>query len=36
MTKSLIDLAIFVLTVIGIATVVATILLIAIIAIERD
>lgn len=36
MTQSLIDLAIFALAVIGIATVVATILFIAIFRIERD
>lgn len=36
MTQSLIDLAIFALTVIGVGTVIATVLLIAIIRIERD
>lgn len=36
MTQSLIDLAILALTVIGVGVVIATILLIAIITIERD
>jgi len=36
MTQSLIDLAIFALTVIGVGVVISTVLLIAIITIERD